>query len=142
MNVPPQLDLGLRRADLVARVPLFDALDSRSQKNIADILNPRLAIPGEIVVKSGDTGREMYFVSSGALRVEINDTLVILGSGDFFGELALLRDVPRNADVVAEGFCDLLTLTRNDLQRLLSANPTLRKTIESTAAERIISEGA
>lgn len=142
LNVPPQLDLGLRRADLVARVPLFEGLDSRSQKNIADILKPRLAIPGEIVVKSGATGREMYFVSSGALRVEINDTLVILGSGDFFGELALLRDVPRNADVIAEGFCDLLTLTRNDLQRLLSANPTLRQTIESTAAERTISEGA
>jgi CPA1 family monovalent cation:H+ antiporter len=140
LNVAPKLDLGLRPADLVAGVPLFNGLDLQAQKNIADILKPRLAIPGETVVQRGDTAREMYFVSSGALRVDISDTPVVLGSGDFFGELALLRDAPRNANVVAEGFCDLLTLTRSDLERLLNADPTLRRTIETTAAERIAAE--
>lgn len=79
----------------------------------------------------------MYFVSSGAIAVQIEAETVILGSGDFFGEIALLKDAPRTADVAAESFSDLLILERSDFDKLLNANPELKQTIEKVAESRI-----
>ena len=57
--------------------------------------------------------------------------------GDFFGEIALLKDAPRTADVAAESFSDLLILERSDFDKLLNANPELKQTIEKVAESRI-----
>ena len=100
------------------------------------MLKPRLALPGEAVVQKGDKGDAMYFISSGAVRVEVEPNPVILGSGDFFGEMALLSDQGRTVSVVAEGFCDLLTLYTKDFRTLLDQDPELKATIEQVAAER------
>ena len=59
-----------------------------------------------------------------------------LGSGDFFGEMALLIADRRTADVVALGYCQLLTLAARDLDRLFGAQPALRDHIRAVAAER------
>ena len=132
----PPLDLGLDPAELVASVPLFQGLSKDRIQTITGLLRPQLVLPGEAVVRKGDAGTAMFFVSSGAIRVDIAPTPVILGSGQFFGELALLKDAPRNADVFAEGFCDLLVLDRTAFQKLLADNPDLKATIEKVAAER------
>ena len=79
----------------------------------------------------------MYFVSSGAIAVQIDANTVMLGSGDFFGEIALLKDAPRTADVVAETFSDLLILERSDFDKFLDANPENKQTIEKEAESRL-----
>ena len=61
----------------------------------------------------------------------------MLGSGDFFGEIALLKDTPRTSDVLAETFSDLLMLDRRDFQQLVKDNPDLRETIEKVAELRL-----
>ncbi len=61
----------------------------------------------------------------------------MLGSGDFFGEIALLKDTPRTSDVLAETFSDLLMLDRRDFQQLMKDNPDLRETIEKVAELRL-----
>ncbi len=96
----------------------------------------RLALPGEQVITQGEKGDCMYFISSGAARVQLEPEPVILGSGDFFGEMALLESVPRKVSVISEGFCDLLILATRDFNTLLDAHPTLRATIEQVARER------
>lgn len=133
----PNLDLGLDRAALVASVPLFEGLAADRIGAISDLLRPQLVLPGEAIFRKGDPGTAMYFVSSGAIRVDVEPSPVILGSGQFFGEIALLKDAPRNADVVAEGFCDLLVLESAAFQKLLAANPDLKATIEAVANERM-----
>jgi CPA1 family monovalent cation:H+ antiporter len=90
-----------------------------------------------MVVHEGDAGDAMYFISNGSLRVELEPEPVLLGSGDFFGELALITHQPRNADVVATGFADLLVLRTSDFQKLMEANPDAKKRIEAVAAERL-----
>ena len=60
-----------------------------------------------------------------------------LGSGDFFGEMALVNRQPRVADVVAAGFCDLLVLTTDDFRKLLAADPQAKVAIERAAHERM-----
>ncbi|MEE2891450.1 MAG: cation:proton antiporter [Pseudomonadota bacterium] len=133
----PRLDLGLDPVRLVGEVPLFTGLPEDRIREIAQLLKPRLVLPGEMVVRAGDAGDAMYFVSNGALRVDVEPLPVQLGSGDFFGELALITQQPRNADVVAVGFADLLVLRTADFQRLMEGNPDARVRIEAVARERL-----
>ena len=79
----------------------------------------------------------MYFISSGSLTVELEPEAVQLGSGDFFGELALVTHQPRTADVRAAGFCELLMLSTTDFQTLLEANPETMQIVEEVAHERL-----
>ena len=60
-----------------------------------------------------------------------------LKEGDFFGEMGLLSDQPRNADVIADGYCHLLVLHRKDFRDLLDRRPAVRAEIEAVAARRI-----
>jgi len=78
----------------------------------------------------------MYFVASGAVEVKLA-TPVPLGSGKFFGELALLTQRPRTADVVTMGYCRLLELRADDFEQLVQGDPTLRETINSVAQKRL-----
>ena len=133
----PTLDLGLKREDLVSRVPMFAALDAKVRRSVARMLRPRLAVPDEVIVHKGDRGDAMYFISSGAVEVRIPSTSVQLGTGDFFGELALLVADRRNADVVALGYCQLLSLAARDLRRLFGTEPALRDQIHAVAQSRI-----
>jgi CPA1 family monovalent cation:H+ antiporter len=70
------------------------------------------------------------------VEVRILPNPVQLGSGDFFGELALLVAERRNADVVALGYCQLLTLAARDLHRLFGTEPALRDQIHAIAEAR------
>jgi monovalent cation:H+ antiporter, CPA1 family len=141
VEVRPTLDLGLKREELIARVPMFTALDAKSRRSLARMLRPRLAVPDEVIVHKGERGDAMYFISSGAVEVRILPTPVQLGSGDFFGELALLVADRRNADVVALGYCQLLSLAARDLHRLFGTEPALRDQIHAVAMARTASAG-
>ncbi|MBV9203003.1 MAG: cation:proton antiporter, partial [Alphaproteobacteria bacterium] len=136
VEVRPTLDLGLKREELVGRVAMFAALDPKSQHAVARMLRPQLAVPDEVIVHKGERGDAMYFISSGAVEVRISPTPVHLGSGDFFGELALLVADRRNADVVALGYCQLLSLAARDLHRLFGTEPALRDQIHAVAQAR------
>ncbi|MCC5871906.1 MAG: cyclic nucleotide-binding domain-containing protein [Gammaproteobacteria bacterium] len=133
----PKLDLGLDPRRLVAQVPLFQDLAEERIDELAALLEPRLVLPGERVVARGEQGDAMYFVSNGALRVDLDDGPIVLGSGDFFGELALMTHQPRNADVIATGFADLLLLRTVDFQHFMAGNPDTREKIEAVARERL-----
>ena len=137
----PTLDLGLKREDLVGRVAMFAALDAKTRRSVARMLRPRLAVPDEVIVHKGERGDAMYFISSGAVEVRIAPTPVHLGSGDFFGELALLVAERRTADVVALGYCQLLSLAARDLHRLFGTEPALRDQIHAVAHARTAAAG-
>jgi monovalent cation:H+ antiporter, CPA1 family len=136
LEARPHLDLGLNREELVGRVPMFASLDARARQEVAGLLRPRLSVPGEKVVARGQRGDEMYFVSSGAVEVHVPRHPVQLGTGDFFGEMAILGETRRNADVVALGFCQLLTLAAGDLDTLFRADPAIEQEIHRVFDER------
>src|SRR5215469_13579547 len=136
VELRPTLDLGLKREELVSRVAMFAALDAKSRRAVARMLRPQLAVPDEVIVHKGERGDAMYFISSGAVEVRISPTSVHLGSGDFFGELALLVADRRTADVVALGYCQLLSLAARDLHRLFGTEPAMRDQIHAVAQAR------
>ncbi len=133
----PRLDIELTAPQLIGRVPLFADLDPAIKERIARLTRPRFALPDETIVRRGDRGEAMYFIASGAVSVLVHGHSIELGSGQFFGELALLTGQPRNADVVALGYCRLLELKARDFQELLGRNAQLKATIEQVAAERL-----
>lgn len=132
----PQLDLGLGLQEMIARVPLFGALDSDSVRRVARRLRPHLAVPGQTIVRRGERGDSMYFIAAGDVKVRLAHGEVGLKSGDFFGEMALVDHLPRSADVVASGYCHLLALEARDFAQLLNDRPELKREIEAVARAR------
>ena len=131
------LDTGLDPEMLITAQPLFRDLDAKDRRWLRRRLRSRLVAPGETVVRKGERGSEMFFIASGALEVQVTPDPVKLGTGDFFGELALLGPARRrNADVVALGFCRLLVLRRRDVKKLVARNQEVAAKIKDAAAAR------
>ncbi|MGE0259979.1 MAG: cyclic nucleotide-binding domain-containing protein, partial [Alphaproteobacteria bacterium] len=132
----PPLDLGLRADQLIRSFPMFAGLDETELEAVVEVLRPRLLVPDEMIIRKGERGRSMFFIASGAVEVVLPAQRVRLGSGDFFGEMALLSQAPRNADVVSLGYGRVLELARADFRRFLRDHPRARAEIEATAAAR------
>jgi CPA1 family monovalent cation:H+ antiporter len=132
----PGLDLGLDVRRLMEKLPLLGGLAPARLAELAAMLRPRLALPGERILAKGSPGDAMHFIASGAVEVVLGSARVRLGSGEFFGELALITSRPRVADVMALGYCQLLTLRREDFRRFLRAHPELVAVMRRVASER------
>ena len=121
---------------MIARVPLFGALDA---SEIAEIMNCLRAqnVPGNtIIVRRGDEARSMYFVAAGEVEVELPRNPVRLGEGQFFGEIAVLKETRRTATIRTLQPTKLLILDAHDLRNLMARNPEIRKRIEQVIATR------
>jgi monovalent cation:H+ antiporter, CPA1 family len=133
----PRFDLGLDTRELVGRLDILAGLDQQQLDRVCRLLRPRFAVPGDRIVRKGERGDAIYFIASGSLEVVLPERRVRLGSGDFFGEMALLSGQPRQADIVALTYCQLLILRRSDLERFMAANPEAKATIDRVAAARL-----
>jgi len=133
---PPPLDLGLRTEALIRQMPLFATLSDAEIARLARKLGTRLALPGERIVRRGEPGDAMYFIASGAVEVRVQPEPVRLGTGEFFGELALLARRLRTADVVAIGFCRLLVLRRELFDDVLGSHSTIGREVRAIATRR------
>jgi CPA1 family monovalent cation:H+ antiporter len=133
----PPLDIELSAAELIKRVPLFENLSADALRAISRLLKPRLALPDQPVLKDR-AGEQMCFVASGAVAVHLPDnTTVELGSGEFFGELALLDKQTLVPDVTSLGYSKLLMMSARDFRALLARDPDLRERIEKVARQRL-----
>lgn len=136
----PPLDLGLELVAMIGRVSLFAALDRDAIVAVGRRLRALVALPGEKIVAVGGKPDAMYFVAAGEVTVHTRTVMVTLKEGDFFGEMGLLSAQPRNADVVANGYCHLLVLYKKDFNQLLASRPEVRAEIEAVAARRIATQ--
>jgi hypothetical protein len=100
--------------DLLQRISFFAALPETALERLAAGVE-RVQVPAEQdVVRQGETGDRFYVVTEGELGVTVDGTAVAtLRDGDYFGEIALLRDVPRTATVRARRDSTLLALDRD-----------------------------
>jgi monovalent cation:H+ antiporter, CPA1 family len=136
MDELPPLDLGLRAEDLLAQFDMFAGLGAAELRALARLFRPRLLVPDEVVIRKGERGNTMFLISSGAVEVVLPNDRIRLGSGDFFGEMALLSRRPRQADVVALGYCRVLVLSATDFRRFLRDYPAAKVEIDRIADER------
>ena len=122
----------------LAEVPLFEGLSKRHLRRIAKLARIRRFADGSAMVRAGDVGRTFYVLLDGNAKVNRpGRRSVRLGRGAFFGEMALIDDSPRSADVIAEGEVLALTIDRPGFTKLLRAEPTLSQRLLRTLAARL-----
>lgn len=131
-NLAYEVELFLRM-DMINRAPIFQNCSAKVVQELVMELELQVFMPGDYVVVRGEVGNDMYFVQSGICEVtkdlilqrsqtfnaskpvEENSSEVVLktlGQGDYFGEIALLMNCKRTANVRAQVFSELCTLTR------------------------------
>jgi len=133
----PRFEIGLDAHRLIEKLDLLSGLEERQLERVAKLLRPRFTVPNERIIRAGDRGDSVFFIASGAVEVRLPGHRVRLGSGEFFGEMALLSGRPRQADVVALTYCRLLVLRKVDFERFLAANSEAKATISRIAEERL-----
>jgi voltage-gated potassium channel len=121
----------------VAKLPLFSGLDATRIAEIVRLLKPQVVPAQFAVVRRDEPADAMFFIMSGQVEVDVHPHPVRLHRGQYFGEIALLRDIVRTATVTAVTECQLLALDVADFRRLLETNPGLKASITRVAEQRI-----
>lgn len=110
---------------LLSRIPLFAEMTPDEIRHIADVLNPRVHEEGDVIIKQGDKGKRFFILESGSACVRMSKgegpeiELARIGSGDYFGEIALVNRQRRAASIIALEKCYSVSLDRDAFQRLL-----------------------
>lgn len=110
--------------------------------DLKDIGQVRILNKGEILFNEGDEGDEMFLIKSGKIRIvkEMDNgeekVLAFLGEGSFFGEMAILDNIPRSASAIAETNTELIIVDRNAFLSKINENPFIKFTI-STLTHRL-----
>jgi len=129
----------LRAAAALHKSGFFQRLPADRLSSLALRLVPREVKAGAEVVRRGEAGHELFLVATGSFEVLDGEgkRIAELRPGDHFGEIALLRDVPRVATVRAIEDATVLTLDKDAFLAAMSADLAVSSSIESLAAERI-----
>lgn len=124
--------------DHLATVPLFAACSRKDLQTIARASDEVQVDQGRVLVEEGQPGREAFVIMEGTARVDKGGTTVVeLGPGDYFGELALLDGGPRTASVVAATPMTLLVLGQREFSGVIDAVPGLAHKLLATLAARV-----
>ncbi len=127
----------LKTWDLVAKVPYFEKLGPDTIAEVVRLLKPRVLAPGAVVMRRGAPGDCMYFIVDGEVEIQIKPKPIVLESGSFFGEIALITGGPRTATAVALGETVLLSLDIAHFRQLAATRPELMAAIDVEAKRRV-----
>jgi MFS family permease len=131
-----------RELSLLSAIPVFEALSVAAKEHLASRLGTRSIRAGETIVSEGEPGDYFYIVVEGHADVTIRGAHVrSQGPGDHFGEIALLRDVPRTATVTARERMELCTIQREDFLSVVTGHPAVRLAGEEVVRERLAMRG-
>ena len=137
-SIVPEAKLMLLRS-----LPLFAPLSAPVMERLASRLVPVEVLAGTAIVRQGDPGDRFYIVSDGEVTVSKDGRPVAsLEQGDFFGEIALLRDVPRTASVTALTNVRLYALERDDFLEAVTGHPLSAEAADKVTRARLDDQGA
>lgn len=122
--------------NLVAKVPLFSVLEAGAISEIAQLLRVRRFSKNETIARKGDRGDAMYFILEGTVEAYGDGWQSEMRAGDFFGEIALIKNVARTASVRAKTRTECLELSSYNLKQLELKNPEILERIAERGGER------
>ena len=130
------------KATTLAGVPLFAGISADSMERIGAVAGEQDFDSGQFIVRQGQVGTGLYVILSGSVKVLRGaDELTRLGSGEFFGELSVIDQQPRNASVQAAEPTQVLALASWDLLALLESDPQLALNMIKGLVARVRSAG-
>ena len=122
---------------LLRAVPIFAPLPGATLERVAAELERVVVLTGDVIVREGDVGDRFYLIDQGSVAVSIAAQPVRrLGPGEFFGEIALVRGVPRTATVIADGDVRLYALRRAEFLAATRSRPASARAAEAIARSR------
>jgi MFS family permease len=141
-----QIDVGVRppseAAELLRSVPIFAPLPESALEYLARRLTTVRKQAGDVVFQQGDHGDRYYLVDAGEVEVSVDGRIAsTLGRGEGFGEIALLRDVPRTATVTAKTDVTLHALERDDFLSAVTGDPGSSEAADLVVTTRLSSAG-
>jgi voltage-gated potassium channel len=125
---------------MVARVPLFEDLNAGEIADIMRLLRSQTIESSGIIARRGEPAHSMYFIAAGEVEIDLPKQRLRLGSGHFFGEIAVLRRARRSANVSAIGRTNLLVLDAHDFRALMARQPHLATRVRAAVRDRIGAE--
>lgn len=126
------------RLSLLEAIPLFASMNPSDLAILAVRMEVRDAGPGETILREGEPGDAFYVIESGEVEVIRGEShLADLSDGDYFGEIALTRDVPRVASVKAVSGTRLLVIGRSDFIGTVVGNPLGAQAVEAVVSDRL-----
>lgn len=129
--------------DQLRHVSLFSKLDDEDLEVISRITHIKSVNKGQLIFQEGEAGDSLYTILKGRVKVCLYDEsgkeyiLDIIESGGFFGELSLIDELPRSANVITLDNCDFLIINRRDFVRVLMENPATTISILRTCSNRL-----
>ena len=126
----------LKTWESVSRVPFFATLGPSAIADVTHMLRT-IDLPARaMIIRKGQAGDCMYFIASGEVEVDLPGKKVRLGEGAFFGEMALLGNNLRSANITTTKLSKLLVLDLVDFRLLMARHPDLGQTIDAEARRR------
>ena len=126
------------RLALLRSLPIFAPLSAPSLERVASLLIPTEAPSGTEIVRQDDPGDRFYIIESGRVTVSKNGRQVAtLEGGHFFGEIALLREIPRTATVTSLTDTLLYALERDDFLEAVTGHPQSAEAADAVARARL-----
>ena len=123
--------------------PMFKRFGSENLiKDLSAVLKQAIYLPGDFIILKGDIGEEMYFIAEGSVYILAADKRTVLntlGKGAYFGEMAIFLDSnKRTAYVQADTFCNILILSKQDVDKLKKNYPSVAEDIKAETIRRSI----
>jgi voltage-gated potassium channel len=121
---------------MVARFPLFSGLTAAEIADGIKLLRAQIFEPGDVIIRQGEPGHSMFFIAGGEVEIELPKKRVRIGAGNFFGEMAVLKNAKRSATVTAGSRANLLVLEAHDLRALMNREPRIAERIRGVMRNR------
>jgi CRP/FNR family cyclic AMP-dependent transcriptional regulator len=122
----------------LARVPLFAELSKAQLRALSALATPITVHPGRVLMREGEAGKELMVIVEGKAEVQRGGNVIATrGPGDFFGEIALLLDLPRTASVIAQSEMKIEVIDRRSFKVFLQDNPQLYEPLLQATAARL-----
>jgi len=129
--------------ELLAKIFLFSELNDEELQRVARLTHRHSYPKDTVLFRAGDAADSVYIIASGKVKVVVSSPdgkdfiLTILGSCQVFGEMALLEQTTRSATAITATKVELLTLGRDDFNRLLDTTPSISRKLLSILSNRL-----